>query len=443
MKNVLFLMLCSFGISSLFAATPVPASVTASQSWTLSGSPYEVGSDVVIQNGVTITVEPGVVIQGSGNYKITINGTMELLGSSAQPVHINSVTLYFDKKATDYHPGTQTGCRILYSQFVPYNNSGGYCIQTAKTDLLISHCRFEKSNYPIYAMGNDTVKLWVRNCRILGGNSCYAVYGTYRGSYLELTDDTITNLGYFYLGETTVMRRNYLEGNTSSYGLYSQSITKKLVAECNLFRKCNYGIYIYSLDPGFQSIRVNNNYFDSGNYCIYLQCKGLNPDSVVVHENHFSAKYKAIYLMSPTASTAVRWDIGNNYWGTTDTNLVKSSIYDNRNSANIPFRSDFNTVLSSPPAACWPVSAMAGLNPDPQRVVMQIYPNPVKGIATLETDRQIFGTVFIADIQGRMIKKVPVTQGKIQFSTLDLPAGTYLVTLASAQGSSAAKLLVP
>ena len=68
----------SFGLAGLFAAlvlgvaTPAAAtdvfgSISVDTTWDITSEPYVMTGNVVVQSGVTLTIAPGVTVQGSSS----------------------------------------------------------------------------------------------------------------------------------------------------------------------------------------------------------------------------------------------------------------------------------------------------------------------------------------------------------------------------------------
>ena len=84
---LLFLfVLCStlcFVPDPVFADTNVGGTVSENSTWTLAEAPYIVTGDLTVAEGVTLTVEPGVVVKFDSSRRMTINGSLnETLGRS-------------------------------------------------------------------------------------------------------------------------------------------------------------------------------------------------------------------------------------------------------------------------------------------------------------------------------------------------------------------------
>ena len=57
------------------ADTYINGTLNVNTTWTSANSPYTLTGDIIIDNGVTLTVQPGVTVN-CGSYKIYINGAL-------------------------------------------------------------------------------------------------------------------------------------------------------------------------------------------------------------------------------------------------------------------------------------------------------------------------------------------------------------------------------
>jgi hypothetical protein len=65
--------------------------LTSNTTWTLAGSPYILDGNVTVAAGVTLTVDPGVVVKLNGTSRqLRVTGTLKALGSASAPITFTS-----------------------------------------------------------------------------------------------------------------------------------------------------------------------------------------------------------------------------------------------------------------------------------------------------------------------------------------------------------------
>lgn len=78
--------------ASAQAATSVSGPITTNTVWSAAQSPYEVTSDVTVDNTATLTIEPGVTVYMDPSTNLVVNsGALRAIGTSAQPIVFTSV----------------------------------------------------------------------------------------------------------------------------------------------------------------------------------------------------------------------------------------------------------------------------------------------------------------------------------------------------------------
>ena len=69
MKNIYTLLVATMLCITAMAQTSIPGGLV-SGTWTLAGSPYLVQGSIQINNGTTLTIQPGVSVIFQGSYRI-------------------------------------------------------------------------------------------------------------------------------------------------------------------------------------------------------------------------------------------------------------------------------------------------------------------------------------------------------------------------------------
>ncbi len=81
--------------------TDVTGPINSPTTWVAAASPYVLKNDIVVATGVTLTIEPGVVVQGENNLRLEIQGYLDAVGTAGQPITFTS--------AADSGPGGWAG----------------------------------------------------------------------------------------------------------------------------------------------------------------------------------------------------------------------------------------------------------------------------------------------------------------------------------------------
>ena len=68
------------------AETPVCGHITANITWEKVKSPYIVTCGVIVDSGITLTIEAGVEVRFNTNCSLTIDGTLIARGTSLDPI---------------------------------------------------------------------------------------------------------------------------------------------------------------------------------------------------------------------------------------------------------------------------------------------------------------------------------------------------------------------
>jgi hypothetical protein len=101
MKKVFSILLGLIVMSTIFsgilflsedvsAATYVSGTYTTDMTWRSSNSPYIVVDDLLVDNGTTLTIEPGVTVKFDGKFSLVVNGTLNATGTASNPIIFTS-----------------------------------------------------------------------------------------------------------------------------------------------------------------------------------------------------------------------------------------------------------------------------------------------------------------------------------------------------------------
>jgi titin len=72
------------------AGTPKSGSISGDETWDLAGSPYWIEGDVVVENGVILTIDAGVEVKFNGYYSLYVDGDLNAFGTQPSNIFIGS-----------------------------------------------------------------------------------------------------------------------------------------------------------------------------------------------------------------------------------------------------------------------------------------------------------------------------------------------------------------
>lgn len=88
---IAFIWICGFAAALAQADTNVGGTIAENVVWSAAQGPYVVTSDVVVQNGATLTIEPGAVIYMGAGTSLTVQaGGIQALGTIQNPIRVTS-----------------------------------------------------------------------------------------------------------------------------------------------------------------------------------------------------------------------------------------------------------------------------------------------------------------------------------------------------------------
>jgi len=337
-----------FLVGNVNASTQVGGTIAYDTTWTLADSPYRLSGGVAINGGVTLTIEPGVVVD-LYTYSIMVSGTLNAQGTSDnnivfQTSYPPSSPLINFLSSPGWDESTGTGCIIKNAIF------SSVAVYISNCSAKISNNYFTNANsYPAISVftGSPLIVNNAFDCHGVGINTnngysiisnnfikCTSNYGIYASNNAYISDNNITGCGtgVYVTGNSTVTR-NLIASNT--YGVRVSASSAKI--ENNVIANNNYGI------SGGGTIR--NNTF--GNNALGID---VSLAANITQNNIISSTQNNIRLSMSSANTI---DATYNWWGTTDIQAINQTIQDYKTTPSIgkvnftPFLTELNPQAPS------------------------------------------------------------------------------------------------
>ncbi len=177
-------------VLSLYAQTNVGGTYTSDATWMISGSPYNVISNVGIPDEITLTIESGVVVNFNSDHQIIIHGSLIANGDNDMNIVFNS---------------NVSGSAMILFQYTNLNNSSlsyieingpksGISLSTNTNDnnsgtLTINNLSI--TNSKIQTNGNDSFAEFVINNSSLTNTIVIGEY-PYKSETIEINNSNIT-----------------------------------------------------------------------------------------------------------------------------------------------------------------------------------------------------------------------------------------------------------
>ena len=176
---------------------------TTNQEWTTSGSPYVIDGNLVVASGVTLTVDPGVIVKFNGTPRLlTINGTLSAIGTSGSRI---TFTSYQDDTAGGDTNGDGSATSGAKGQWGSINTGAGAHVSISYADIRYGGSAYANGLVDIYGSGsqatldNDTLAqsgiadLWVNNSASVTVTNSTISAATTRGIGVNLAVVTVAN----------------------------------------------------------------------------------------------------------------------------------------------------------------------------------------------------------------------------------------------------------
>ncbi|MCL4430157.1 MAG: hypothetical protein M1167_05335 [Chloroflexi bacterium] len=318
-----------FLVANVHASTPVSGTINVDTTWTQANSPYTLTGTVLVNSGVTLTIQPGVTVD-LGSYFLQVSGTLNAEGTSDNQIVFTTGSFYssarviFNSVSAPWNEAAGSGCVIknaVFNVVAVYITGGSPKISNSYftnsfytalsglggSPLIVNNAFNCKTSAISFSSGSPTISYNFIKCTIASGAS-----GINTGSASAyISDNNITSCYYGV----------YATGNATITG--------------NLITSSQFGVYsnnaLGTLD---HNIISNNSIGVLGGGAIWSNTVGNNSAGIIVNVASCNITQNNLFnntqynVGAPTSSSI---NATYNWWGTTDVAAINQTVYDSKN----------------------------------------------------------------------------------------------------------------
>ncbi len=300
------LLLCVLWFGSIHvSATNVSGLISTNTVWTLANSPYIVTGNILVNTGVALTIQPGVIVKFNSGLSIQIDGTLLAQGTIIDSITFTSNTtqaagawgyIYFSNTSTDavyenniygnYLSGSILEyCIIQYAGGASVSDNGALRLDAANP--FINYCTISDNNATGINGYNLTESLKISNSVIssnkssdYGGGICISSTGStlISGNTISKNNTSSYGGGICNMYWTAIISNNTISENTADMGggiasgmggISSSPITNNIIMN-NIANNDGGGMYIYNGTSIISdNIIINNGAYRAGGIFAY------------------------------------------------------------------------------------------------------------------------------------------------------------------------------
>ena len=352
-------------------ATPVPPLIDQDTTWTQSASPYVLtDEDATVDEGVTLTLEPGVVVHMGAKRSLRIGGALIARGTADRPIHFMGqpadeeskrwASVHFlPSSVPAAYEGLDTYASGSILEHVTFEN-GDRAVRLEEASPLIARCTFRDNQH---AVSGDTQ----------GGAALFVGEGSHPrvvGSLFKNNFATgVAQGGAIFVDRgQPIIQDNLFKGNRSVYGgaITTDGVAAPIVGntfEENAAVTEGGAISLVSSIPAFLNNLVTRNtaFLDGGGVHVCVTCfphaAPFAMDNRIIENTNriegaagFGAAYLRLFTnndiydntrngepadfgwFNDNAGDYPSWvtdvAIPDNWWGTTDLDAIATTLFD-------------------------------------------------------------------------------------------------------------------
>lgn len=351
LSMLLLWILCASSLAK--ATTYIQRDITMPTTWRADQSPIIVSKNILVQEGITLTIEPGTQVLFMHKTTLVVEGALVAEGEEREHIYFGGLDnaawegIHLRKSELDYDPQKKTGTRFIYCDFRGTGEAPSLMLRSQGCDLLLQSCVLERAYIGLQV--ERQAKLWMTDCFIRG---CHRAINVCNTAIADIHHNKIVHCHSLLLGGTVTFENNLLK-RFSSGGQHSGMIIwmiggGEVEIRNNQFSKFEHAAIKLYKTTQRSSVLIEQNDFKGNAINLLLSCQYYNKGVISIKDNNFYnyRKYQvAIYgpcydSVAPTAIT-----IGSNYWGRLSDDELINATLDYRQDASLQAVVTYDSLL--------------------------------------------------------------------------------------------------
>jgi hypothetical protein len=332
MRIIILLILGSVFGQLLCAATYISEHIDADTRWTKANSPYIIVNDIMIKEGVTLSIEAGANILFSAETKLLVYGTLSAKGSKSKKISFSGKDgaawngFEYFRTCGQYDTLSSKGCVFEHCNFLGAGDAPGHLIRTRGCNLKMSDCKIE--NCYTAVQSERQARIYLYSNRFIGCNRPINVRNT---SLATVEGNKFIACNSILLGGTTDFKNNLLKKFTDK-GRHSGLVIWMLGGgivniEHNKFLDFEgYALKVQKMSRR-STLELTHNSFKGNAINLQLACAEAGKGKVTIASNNFKdAKETQLKMFGNCEEVSGFYLIAKNYWGkmSADTEKLKN-----------------------------------------------------------------------------------------------------------------------